>query len=120
MLFEIKNPRQIEGEGRRRWFADSYFDLIVWYGRAGDLEGFQLCYDKGRDERALTWREDQGYAHERVDDGEVTGRAKMTPVLVPDGAFAHSAIAERFRTESAKIDPEIAGFVYDRLRGYPG
>jgi hypothetical protein len=120
MLFEIRNPRQIEGEGRRRWFADNFFDLIVWYDPRGSLEGFQLCYDKGRNERALTWRAGQGYTHERVDDGESGPLVNMTPILVPDGVFTHDAIARRFREESAEIDPEVAGFVYERLRGYRG
>jgi hypothetical protein len=47
MLNEIANPRQIPGEGPRRWFTDSYFDLIVWYqGASSSIAGFQLCYDK--------------------------------------------------------------------------
>jgi len=31
MLVEHAHVRQIHGEGYRRWFADDYFDLIVWY-----------------------------------------------------------------------------------------
>jgi hypothetical protein len=120
MLSEIANPRQIPGEGRRRWFSDSYFDLIVWYKREGAaIAGFQLCYDKEREERALTWRRGQGFDHKRIDDGDVTGRMKMTPVLIPDGIFDHAAIAERFRRESEKIDPDIRTFVYDRVKHYP-
>jgi hypothetical protein len=120
MLSEVSNPRQIEGEGRRRWFSDNYFDLIVWHDESGELTGFQLCYDKTRDERALTWRRNEGYNHERVDDGEVPGRAKMSPVLVPDGAFARSEIAERFQAESEQIDPQIRALVYGRLKEFPG
>jgi len=40
MLGEIRNVRQIEGEGTRRWFTDRYFDLIVWYDDSGSLTGF--------------------------------------------------------------------------------
>jgi hypothetical protein len=119
VLSEVRNTRQIENEGPRRWFTDSYFDLIVWYSREGNvIAGFQLCYDKQREERALTWRRGAGFDHKRIDDGEVSGRMKMTPVLVPDGAFDCSAIAERFRRESGKIDPEIRKFVYDKLTNY--
>ena len=57
MLNEIANLRQISEEGHRRWFTDSYFDLIVWYERDGaTLAGFQLCYDKEGEERALGLR----------------------------------------------------------------
>jgi hypothetical protein len=52
MLAEIRDVRQIPGEGFRRWFSDGDFDLIVWYA-GGEIAGFQLCYDKGRRERAL-------------------------------------------------------------------
>jgi hypothetical protein len=120
MLNEIANTRQIPGEGRRRWFSDRYFDLIVWYDREGAaVAGFQLCYDKEREERALTWRRDTGYDHKRVDDGDITGRIKMTPVLIPDGIFDYKAIAERFHRESETIDPQIRELVYTRLTNYP-
>jgi hypothetical protein len=119
VLFEVRNTRQIENEGLRRWFTDPYFDLIVWYDREGTaIAGFQLCYDKERDERALTWRRGQGFDHKRIDDGEVSGRMKMTPVLVPDGTFDYAAIAERFRRESRKIDPEVREFVHKKLTSY--
>jgi hypothetical protein len=120
MLTEIANPRQIEGEGRRRWFTDSYFDLIVWHDRQGEPTGFQLCYDKGRRERAVSWRQGEGFSHELVDDGEVTGRMKMTPVLVPDGIFHRDEVTERFWKESEGIDPRVRRFVYSRLLRHPG
>jgi hypothetical protein len=120
MLYEIEKPRQIEGEGRRRWFSDDYFDLIVWYDEDDGVSGFQLCYDKSRFERALTWRRKEGFVHERVDDGEVAGRAKMSPVLVPDGAFARDEIAERFRAAGRDVDPEIRALVLERLAEFPG
>lgn len=119
MLSEVRNTRQIKNEGRRRWFTDSYFDLIVWYEREGSaIAGFQLCYDKEREERALTWRRGEGFDHKRIDDGEVTGRMKMTPVLVPDGTFDYTAVAERFRRQSETIDPEIRDLVYDKVMHY--
>jgi len=119
MLQEVKDVRQIPGEGRRRWFASVYFDLIVWYEDDGSLVGFQLTYDKPTQERALTWRAGRGFSHEKVDDGEVPGQAKMAPVLMPDGLFDARAVAVRFRQESAKIDQEVASLVLDVLRRYP-
>ena len=119
MLTEVRNTRQVANEGRRRWFTDSYFDLIVWYVRGEtEIAGFQLCYDKQRDERAVTWHRGEGFDHKRIDDGEVAGRMKMTPVLVPDGTFDCAAVAERFSRESRKIDPEVREFVHERLTGY--
>ncbi len=120
MLHEMKRVRQVTGDGHRRWFTSAYFDLIVWLDEQDRIEGFQLTYDKPVQERALTWRADRGFAHEKVDDGEVPGQAKMTPILVPDGTFDAGAVAARFREESGEIDPEIAGLVLETLESFPG
>lgn len=118
MLSEIKDVRQIPKDGFRRWFTDNFFDLIVWYDN-DRLEGFQLCYDKGNKERALTWRTACGYAHNRIDDGERPFANKMTPILVADGAFQKDLIAESFKAAAVRIDEEIASLVYDKLKGCP-
>ena len=120
MLSEIRNPRQVKGEGPRRWFTDDYFDLIVWYDDEKHLVGFQLCYDKLVRERALTWTREHGYQHNRIDTGEVPGHAKMTPIIVADGAFSAAAVTERFRRASAEIDPAVSSFVIGTLAGFPG
>jgi hypothetical protein len=121
MLHEVEKVRQIPGEGPRRWFSDQYFDLIVWYEKNGSVLGFQLCYDKFEKERALTWRRDRGFSHEKVDDGEGRpGEPKSTPILLPDGLFDASAITARFRKESAEIDPEVSRLVAKTLETYPG
>ncbi|MES2693667.1 MAG: hypothetical protein V4773_09350, partial [Verrucomicrobiota bacterium] len=70
MLREIKNVRQEPGEGRRRWFESDGLELVVWLDARGRMTGFQLCYDSGRHEHALTWREGGGFSHDRVDPGE--------------------------------------------------
>ena len=57
MLHEIKNVRQEAGGGRRRWFESEGMDVVVWMDGDGAIIGFQLCYDFGQGERALTWRE---------------------------------------------------------------
>jgi hypothetical protein len=119
MLSEIRDTRQIKGEGFRRWFTDEYFDLIVWYDDARSLTGFQLCYDKQGRERALTWTRAHGFQHNRIDSGEVPGHAKMTPVIVADGEFNASPIAERFKGDSSSIDPDIATLVYETMLRYP-
>ncbi len=115
MLTEIRNARQVEGEGFRRWFMDEYFDLIVWYDDEKSLIGFQLCYDKQRRERALTWTRDHGFQHNRIDAGETPGHSKMTPIIVADGAFSRDNVADRFREASGGIEPGLARFVHETL-----
>ncbi|MGA2642153.1 MAG: hypothetical protein ABSG21_14770 [Spirochaetia bacterium] len=119
MLTEIRNARQVEGEGFRRWFTDDYFDLIVWYNDERRLIGFQLCYDKQERERALTWTLEHGFQHNRIDSGEVPGHSKMTPIIIADGAFNRDPVAERFRRAGTGIDPAIASFVFDTIASYP-
>ncbi len=119
MLSEIRNARQVEGEGFRRWFMDDYFDLIVWYDDEQSLVGFQLCYDKQKRERAITWTRDHGFQHNRIDAGETPGHSKMTPIVVADGVFSRDPIIEKFHAASAGIQPEIAQFVQETLRQYP-
>ncbi|RPJ09266.1 MAG: hypothetical protein EHM28_02040 [Spirochaetaceae bacterium] len=119
MMKEFSDVRQIPGEGKRRWFCDAYFDLIVWYQEDGSISGFQLCYDKGKKERALTWYRDHGYSHDKIDGGDNPGYQKRTPILVADGLFDSSEIAERFKMESIGIDPQIADFVHGKLLDFP-
>jgi len=116
MLREFRNVRQIEGESKRRWFSDEYFDLIVWLDEKEDIVGFQLCYDIFKSQHALTWRKESGFTHHRVDDGESRpGKPKASPVLVPDGYFESKAIAEKFKHASTTIEARIATFIYEQL-----
>ena len=117
MLYEATNVRQIAGEPRRRWFLDEDIDLIVWIGRFNHVVGFQLCYDKQGDERALTWRKDSGFIHQRVEAGK--SGPKPTPILVDSDEFDHLKIAQQFKERSAEIDHRIARFVYQKLLQYP-
>lgn len=120
MLREYDHVRQVDGEGKRRWFSDEFFDLIVWSDDAGALMGFQLCYDAEHDQRALTWRKAFGYTHHRIDDGEHRpGKVKATPVLVADGIFDQGTIATKFASASTAISPQIARFVLNKLLEYP-
>ena len=115
MLIELENVRQIKEEGCRRWFSDDYFDLIVWYDYAKNIDGFQLCYDKNRHERALTWTQDGGFRHDSVDSGESPYSSKKTPVIVRNGVFNKTKIAELFKRESKYIDRKIADLVYKKI-----
>jgi hypothetical protein len=118
MLREIKTGRKQDGEYARRWFADDYFDLIVWLDDKGGLYGFQLCYGLGRNEHAFTWKQDSGFAHNLIDDGEQTPAKNMSPILVPDGVFPLEQIISQFAEGSSGIDAEVSGFVLGKLREY--
>ncbi|MDQ7778101.1 MAG: hypothetical protein RDV41_00120 [Planctomycetota bacterium] len=119
MLAEVTKVRQIPGEPERRWFSDDLYDLFVWFSKEGTIVGFQLCYDKGHKEKALTWTSDRGFSHLKVDSGDV-GWSRMTPILVPDGVFDTGRVLAEFKRVSRNIEAGIADFVIARLGEYGG
>jgi hypothetical protein len=105
---------QREGELRRRWFASTHADLVVWQDAAG-ISSFEFCYDKPQDEHVLRWRKGEGFRHARVDDGEDNPARNRTPIHIADGEFDLGRLAARFRQLGSDIDPEIYQFVLARL-----
>ena len=119
MIKELKNVRQITGEPRRRWFEDEYFDLIIWLDKDDSVWGFQLCYDREKKPRALTWTKAHGHKHTGIDDGEhVWGTSKVSPVLVADGAFDAPSVAKRFEKAAAEMPHALASFVLAKVKEY--
>lgn len=111
MLTELENARQIRGEPARRWFMSPAMDLIVWQDEESRPIGFQLCYDKGCHERALTWHEGT-LTHTAISNGEDTGmKHKQAPILVADGSPDFACIAEHFAQQSAKLPAEVTELV---------
>ncbi|MBN2713727.1 MAG: hypothetical protein JXR97_15015 [Planctomycetes bacterium] len=117
MLRELKRVRQVTG-CIRRWFDDDYMDLIVWYNFCKVVTGFQLCYDKGGYERALTWIEGKGFSHNRIDDGESGIGWKATPVLLPDGEMDKGEVKREFDNRSGELDMDVRLLVRDKLNEY--
>ena len=121
MLTEILDVKQNLKDNYRRWFTDDFFDLIVWYknGPKSVKIGFQLCYNKNTpQEKSLTWRKNQGYMHNAVDQGENVGQNKATPILILDGAFNKNNISECFTKMAGNIDQEIFKYVFKKIKLY--
>jgi len=115
----INQPtRRVARDLDRSCISDDYFDLFVWYEPDGRIHGFQLCYDKPRRERALTWTRDRGFLHARIDTGEDSPYANCTPILVVDGEFPASKVRHEFVTRSASLSNEIRELVLARLDEY--
>ncbi len=118
MLREMPKVQQVAGEARRRWFHGHEMDLVVWAGEDGELLGFQLAYDKQRNEHSIEWRAGRGFTHYQVDDGEAAALSKETPFLYLDGAFERDRVLANFLVAAGTLPPEIAGFVAGRLREF--
>ena len=113
MLREFVHVRQEGGRGRRRWFESEHLELIVWLDADDTIEGYQICYDLGQGEHALTWRPRVGFVHNGVDTGDAEGESigKMTPILVPDGMVPWRALTERFSRLGGSLEPGLRGLV---------
>jgi hypothetical protein len=114
MLCE-KSTRPTQSGFARRWLADDYFDLIVWYEPGGGIHGFQLCYDKPGRERAFTWTQTQGFTHNAVNSGESSPNGNLTPILVPDGTFQTARVREEFLNRCTQMDAIIRNFVLGKI-----
>lgn len=119
MLQEERNIRQAPGDLARRWWADDYFDLIVWFETSGSVWGFQLCYDRHYSPRALTWTRAKGYSHAAIDNGEGEGGMhKESPILVPDGLFDFKSTGDRLAAAAGDLPPEIKALVLEKVYGF--
>jgi hypothetical protein len=112
---EIKNVKQEAGPGRRRWFESEHLDLVVWLDPAERVSGFQLCYDLGHGEHALTWHDGQGFAHSAIDTGSDSPFKNCSPILVADGAVPWGEVLHRFTDRSGSLEPSLREFVRERL-----
>lgn len=120
-LREIRNVRQVPGERRRRWFTSEAMDLIVWIDETWAPVAFQLCYDKGPNERALTFSADGALTHEAVDDGEASARPyKATPILTSGGSFDPVRVKRLFDEASRSLPKPILALVNATLAANEG
>ncbi len=112
--------RQIPGEKKRRWFHSREFDLIVWLEDDETPAGFELCYDKPRQQRSLRWLPQSGFSHTTVDDGEGRPlRHKGSPILQQEVRVDVAGLHAAFAGESALLPREIADYVLRTLAQHP-
>lgn len=116
MLKEVHSTKQIAGEPRRRWFVSAALDLYVWYDEEDAVIQFQICYDKGPGERALTWRREEGFSHHTVDDGE-SGifQMKSSPILTARAGFDPANLRSLFAEAARKLEHDLYEFVINQL-----
>lgn len=108
---EIRAVKQTPGEPRLRWFQSDYFDLFVWYEDEERFWGFRLCYDRGFEERAITWRRETGRAaHHSVDDSRGLGYGG-TPMLHEAREVVPATVGGRFQREGETLPEEIRALI---------
>lgn len=114
VLKEFSRLRQ-DKSGFRRLFTDDHFDLYVWYPDRNmeRITGFQLVYHSGCEEKALTWTEQGGYLHTKIDDGDK--KTNQSPILVQDGLFEYYDVNEDLRARLRDVEEPIRAFVLEKV-----
>jgi hypothetical protein len=115
MLREIVSTASAD---RRRWFSSATMDLIIWLDEEGEAVGFQLCYDKSGNERALVWRTDSPrLTWRRVDDGERSRIGhKASPILLPGEPDSIERVMAQFVAESTAMPVQWVALVVGVLQ----
>jgi hypothetical protein len=120
-LREIPRVSQVRGEPSRRWFYSARMELILWLDEQRQPYGFQLCYDIGGRERAITWTPHHGYRHDWVDgEGNRNSRYKGTPVLRPARDFDRGKVLQDFTEAAGALPPPLRQWVCEALGAWPG
>jgi len=117
MLAEISLKQQ-EDQMVKCWFQDDYFDLFTWQNETSQITSFQLCYDRLNNERVISWDNERGFGHHRVDDGESSPHKNMSPVFIKEEGFLYHEVMSRFLESSTQINQEIRSFVQEKLDEY--
>jgi hypothetical protein len=108
---EIGAVKQIPGEPFRRWFSCESMDLFVWFDESKSIISYQLSYNKPYPEKSLSWRLDQGFSHNDVDDGFRPGRHPASPILVADGYFDAELVLAMFNKNADNLDVDLRIFI---------
>jgi len=118
MLVEMRSVRQVPEEGFRRWFCDEDLDLMVWYKPDKRVHGFQLCYDKSGQEKALTWFEDRGFSHQGVDSGDETPLSNRSPMLIEAARFETDRVFSCLSASDKELPPKLRALIRRMLKEY--
>ena len=101
---------------QRLWFSDQNHDLFIWLNENAQPVAFQFSYDKNINENSINMSLENGFSHDRVDNGESGDVSyKMTPIMIPYGEFDCHKIASKFKSISKQLDPAVTDFIYHTL-----
>jgi len=117
MLREIGYIKQSPGQLFRRWFNDELLDLFVWQEEGGRITGFQLCFDKDKGERALSYSEAEGYSLHNVHTEE-SSLDMGSPVLRRGAELPFPYLLALLNERGTGIDPPVLRYVREKLEAY--
>jgi hypothetical protein len=115
MLRELPHVRQLKDDYFRRCFMDGILELLIWYKEDESIYGFQLCYDRIGNHRAVTWTEERGLSHANIDGGEDNPFANRAPMLRPARNLDAAALLADFNSSSEILPLPEKEFVQQKL-----
>ncbi len=109
-LREIKKTLQFKGLPHRRWFANSYFDLIV-YDSERQIVGFDICYRQdGSSGTTFSWDKELGTTNDFGGEGESGPLKNKRPILRTE------SVADVFRQVAIDLPEPIPGMIFMHLQ----
>ena len=89
----------------------------MWQEEGGRITGFQLCFDKDTNERALTYSEADGYSFDDVHT-EVSSLDMGSPVLRGGAELPFPHLLALLTERGAGIDSRVLRYVKEKLEAY--
>ncbi|HET6407619.1 MAG TPA: hypothetical protein VFG14_07040 [Chthoniobacteraceae bacterium] len=91
--------------------------MFIWLSDGDTPVALRLCYDRGFQERAITWDLATGIVrHDIVDRGTDTIESHgPTPILIAHGKPVSAKLAERFRSTPGDVPVEFRQLVVEGL-----
>lgn len=113
---EYRHVRQAPDTPRLRWFHSEFFELFAWFAEE-ELIAFRLCYDRGYQERAITWEKATGHIlHNTVDSGGGAIESHSpAPTLVQQQNSIPPRVVERFQKAIGEVPPDIRQLILENL-----
>ena len=114
MLREITSVKQEQTDTRKRGFQSSGLDLLIWEDSAG-ISAFQLSYNRGGSERALSWKRTSNSLHVHVDNNKRPGKYPITPLLTRKETIVDRSTYHAICRELATLESAIQTLVTSQL-----
>ena len=112
VLREILDVMQDDASSVRRWFHDDYFDLYTRQ-KGKELVAFELCYGIHAYERALVWKQGQGFFHDGEPSGDFIGAG-----LAPGDSLDADPVIARFKVAAGGLPEALRLALEARLREF--
>jgi hypothetical protein len=117
LIKENKEVRQRPDEGFRRWFCNSYFDIIFWFEtEGGEMTGFQICYSRNSNEKAFTWMKDIKSHH--FVSSRTTFEIPATAILKGDAGSLSESVLKKLRESRGELPEEYLDLILTKAVEY--